>query len=59
MGEILMLDEESEYDKRSQQIRLEIADLLGGSGHWLSSWPTCGQHGVHPGFTDKSTRVTP
>jgi hypothetical protein len=31
----LMLDDESEYDKRCQQIRQENAALLGEFGHWL------------------------
>jgi hypothetical protein len=31
----LMLDDESEYDKRCQQIRQENASLLGEFSHWL------------------------
>ena len=31
----LMLDDESEYDKRCQQIRQENAALLGEFSHWL------------------------
>jgi site-specific recombinase XerD len=34
-GRNLMLDDESEYDKRCQQIRQENAALLGEFSHWL------------------------